>query len=75
MKVRIGDYVYDADWQPIVLILSSEDKETIRRMPSECHKLFLLPRQRTPEQLDVMTASRAGGPPQTRKDKLRRFLS
>ena len=62
MKVRIGDYVYDADWQPLVLILSAEDKETIRHMPPECHKLFLLPRYPTPEQLDVQTASPRGGP-------------
>lgn len=74
-KVRIRDYVYDADWQPIVLILSSEGEGTRQGGRPECHKLFLLPRGTAAEPLDSTTASTEGGPPQTRNRNARRSVS
>lgn len=32
MKVKIGDIIYDADRQPIMLMLDETDKEKIRNM-------------------------------------------
>lgn len=35
MKVKIGDTIYDAKDQPIMLILNSKDKENIKNMHEE----------------------------------------
>jgi len=43
MKVKIGDQVYDAEKQPIMLILSDIDKENISNMHSDTMKYCAFP--------------------------------
>ncbi len=43
MKVKIGDQVFDSNEQPILLILSDQDKENIASMAPEAHKYCSFP--------------------------------
>lgn len=43
MKVKIGDTTYDADDQPILVILSDRDKENIAQMPRRATKYCCYP--------------------------------
>ena len=43
MKVKIGDIVYDADEQPIMIILSDDEKKLISNMPEDCHNFCVYP--------------------------------
>ena len=43
MKVKIGDQVYDSNEQPILLILSDQDKENITNMHPDAHKFCSFP--------------------------------
>ena len=43
MKVKIGNTLYDSKDQPIMVILSEQDKENIKNMMSEMHKYCCYP--------------------------------
>lgn len=49
MKVKIGDKVYDSLKQPIMLILSNEEKDLIRNMPESLRKFCSYPEGLTKE--------------------------
>lgn len=51
MKVKIGDQVYDANRQPIMLILSDEDKQSIADMPIEAHHYCQSPAEMSDEDI------------------------
>lgn len=43
MKVKVGETIYDADMQPIMVILSDEDKINIRNMHPDKDKYCCYP--------------------------------
>jgi len=43
MRVKIGDKVYDSELEPIMLILSSEDKKNISSMTPKAKKYCSFP--------------------------------
>ena len=43
MKVKIGDTVYDAENEPIMIILSDKDKENIKNMTVDAKKYCSFP--------------------------------
>jgi len=43
MKVKIGDTVYDSEKQPIMVILSNDDKKNIENMLPEATKYCSFP--------------------------------
>jgi len=43
MHVKIGDTIYNSNQEPIMLILSDEDKENIKNMKPEHHKYCAYP--------------------------------
>ena len=43
MKVKIGNTIYDAEDQPVMIILSDEDKENISNMPETNTKYCCFP--------------------------------
>jgi len=43
MIVKIGDKVYDAEEEPIMLILSDSDKENLANMHSDKNKFITFP--------------------------------
>lgn len=43
MKVKIDDVIYDAQEEPIMIILSKADKNNIANMPSDCSKYCSFP--------------------------------
>jgi hypothetical protein len=45
MRVKIGDKVYSAFDEPIMLFLTEEDKENIKNMPSDCDKYCMYPEE------------------------------
>ena len=46
MKVKVGDKIYNSEDEPIMLILSDEDKENIRTMHKDCTKFCIAPRKK-----------------------------
>jgi hypothetical protein len=38
MKVKIGNKIIDSECEPIMIILSDEDKENIKNMDKDCNK-------------------------------------
>lgn len=52
MKVKTGDKVYDAEDQPIMLILTAADKKNIQRMPEENSKYCVHPTGYSDEEID-----------------------
>ena len=54
MKVKIGDTVYDAADQPIMVILSEQDKINIKNMLPEATKYCMYPTDAiSEEELDI----------------------
>jgi len=43
MKVKIGDKIYDASEEPIMLILTQEDRKNIENMNSDATKYCAFP--------------------------------
>ena len=43
MRVKVGDTVYDAEEQPVMVILSAKDKENIASMMPEDTKYLAFP--------------------------------
>jgi hypothetical protein len=38
MKVKVGDKIYDSSVEPVMVILTDQDKENIANMLPECQK-------------------------------------
>ena len=55
MKVKIGNIVYDSEIQPILLLLSDEDKKNISSMPDGNTRYCSYPdsQEFTEEQIDT----------------------
>ncbi len=52
MKIKVGDKIYDAEDERIMVILSDWDKENITNMLPECHKYASWPEGTfTPEEI------------------------
>jgi hypothetical protein len=43
MRVKIGDHIYDANLEPIMLILSDAEKEQIASMEASAHRYCQYP--------------------------------
>ena len=43
MKVKVGNKIYDPEVEPIMIILSDQDKKNIANMLPECTKYFCYP--------------------------------
>ena len=43
MKVQIGNSIYDADREPIMIILTDQDKKNIANMDKCCSKYVVFP--------------------------------
>jgi hypothetical protein len=52
MKVKIGNIIYDANEQPIMIILTDTDKALITNMHEDCTKYCAAPDSYTQEQLE-----------------------
>lgn len=53
MKVKVGDKVFDSEKEPIMLILSHNDRELIKMMKPEAHKYCTYPRRCTQEEIEA----------------------
>lgn len=52
MKVKIGDKIYDPDQEPILLILTEEDKKNIAEMDPGANKFLMFPDNMTDEEAE-----------------------
>ena len=52
MKVKIGDKIYDANEQPIMIILTEEDKKNIGMMVDQATKYICFPDSCTTDEID-----------------------
>ena len=43
MKVKVGDKIYDGEKEPVMVILTDDDKENIANMAPEAHKYCAYP--------------------------------
>jgi len=43
MKVKIGDRIYDSDHQPVMVILSDQDKKNISNMDPKANRYCVYP--------------------------------
>jgi len=43
MKVKVGDTVYDGEKEPVMVILTDQDKKNIANMLPECSKYCMYP--------------------------------
>lgn len=46
MIVKIGDLIANSEDQPVMVVLSDQDKENIANMLPECHKYCSFPENR-----------------------------
>lgn len=53
MQVKVGDTVYDDVEQPVMVILSPEDKENIVNMASNATKYCSYPEKMSPEEAEA----------------------
>jgi hypothetical protein len=51
MKVKIRRDVYNAEIEPILVILSEEDKENIKNMEEDCFKYCVAPEELSEEDI------------------------
>jgi len=51
MQVKIGDAVYNSEEQPIMVVLSDEEKELIANMSGENHRFCSYPEKYSPEEI------------------------
>ena len=52
MKVKIGDTIYDAQDQPIMVILNDQDKKNITEMPAGSYKYCGYPEGMTVDKVE-----------------------
>lgn len=50
MKVKVGDKVFDYREQPIMIILTDQDKENIANMPPDAYRYCLYPTEHCTEE-------------------------
>lgn len=43
MKVKVGNKIYDGEYEPVMAILTDQDKENIKNMLPECTKYCMYP--------------------------------
>ena len=43
MKVKVGNKVFDCEKEPVMVILTDQDKENIKNMLPECTKYCMFP--------------------------------
>lgn len=43
MMVKVGDIIYDAEEEPIMIIMTDEDKDNISNMAPDAHKYCVYP--------------------------------
>lgn len=51
MKVKIGNKVYDSEKEPIMLILSDEDKKNMSQMLPKSRKYCSYPENESPDKI------------------------
>lgn len=49
MKVKIGDKIYDSSKEPIMVILTEQDKKNIKRMCPKCTQYCVYPQNKMTE--------------------------
>lgn len=52
MKVKIGDVIYDAEKEPIMIILNEQDKQNIKNMHYTANKYCCFPKSKTKEEIE-----------------------
>lgn len=52
MKVKIGDKIYDGGVEPVMVILTDDDKKNIANMHSECAKYCAAPDEVSESEMD-----------------------
>jgi len=52
VKVKIGNTVYDSEDQPIMVILTREDKKLISQMYDNCMKYCAFPDEMEPKEIE-----------------------
>lgn len=52
MKVKVGDKIYDSMVEPIMLIMSHNDRELIKMMKPDAHKYCTHPTSYTKEAIE-----------------------
>jgi len=45
MKVKVGNKVYDREKEPVMVILTEQDKKNIRDMHPDCTKYCVYPKE------------------------------
>jgi len=53
MKVKIGNTIYDAEDEPIMVILSESDKKNITNMHPDCTKYCQYPEQHSEQEIEA----------------------
>jgi hypothetical protein len=53
MKVKVGNKVYDCEEEPVMVILTDQDKKNIASMRSECTKYCMFPCDYVPEEVEI----------------------
>ncbi len=43
MKVKVGDKIFDGNKEPVMIIISNEDKRNIKKMNKSCNKYCSFP--------------------------------
>jgi hypothetical protein len=54
MKVKVNDEVYDAEEQPVMVILTDQDKQNIQDMPDDYSKYCMYPEDAFESREDVL---------------------
>jgi hypothetical protein len=52
MKIKIGDKIYDGEKEPIMVILTQQDKRNIVNMSPECTKYCVYPDNLAAEEIE-----------------------
>lgn len=59
MKVKIGDNYFDSEDQPIMIVMSEDDRRNIANMHPMATKYALFPNTLRPDQPNFMTKEQA----------------
>lgn len=46
MKVKVGNMIYDGEYEPVMVILTDQDKENIKNMLPECASYCMYPSEK-----------------------------
>jgi len=61
MRVKIGDKVYNSDDEPIMVMLSDQEKQLISDMPKHLHKFLVYPDSMSIEDAQGFMVTNKGG--------------